>query len=420
MKRFLFKYTFATLLVTALVGASVALGAAAILFWQFQPRILSYLNARAPIIATTSPISESPSALALGGYVEKEKQPSELTIAQVVEKANKSVVSIEVYQQVPVYENTPIAFDFNDLFSNFFLTPQPRKQIGSEEKKIGGGTGFFVTANGMLVTNRHVVDFQGATFKIVTSSGKKYTASLLATDPVLDVAILKVSGGSFSPLSFADSSRLELGQSVVAIGFALGQFNNSVSSGIISGLGRSVVAGNGQGQNELLDSLIQTDAAINPGNSGGPLLNLKGEVVGVNVAVAQGSQNVGFALPSNLVSKIVDSVRSTGVITRPYLGVNYIQITPLVKQQYNLSVDYGIWVRRSGSAESLAVVPNSPAEKAGLQENDIILSIDGTKLTSDTSFASVLRQKKVGQKVSFLVLRNGEQINISATLEAAK
>ena len=420
MKRFLFKYTFATLLVTALVGASVALGAAAVVFWRFQPKVLSYLNGRVPIVATTPPVVGSPSALALGGYVEKPKQVSDLSIAQVVEKANKSVVSIEVYQQVPVYENTPTAFNFNDLFSNFFLTPQIPKQIGTEERKVGGGSGFFVTANGMLVTNRHVVDFQGATFKIVTSTGKKHTATLLASDPVMDVAILKVSGGTFVPLSFGDSSSLQLGQSVVAIGFALGQFNNSISSGIISGLGRSVIAGNGLGQNELLDSLIQTDAAINPGNSGGPLLDLRGNVVGVNVAVAQGSQNVGFALPANFVSKIVDSVRTTGGITRPYLGISYAQITPIIKQQYNLSVDYGIWVKKSASAEGLAIIPNSPAQKAGILENDIILSIDGVKLTSDTSFTNILRQKKVEQKVSLVVLRNNKELTIVATLEAAK
>ncbi|MEK7228318.1 MAG: trypsin-like peptidase domain-containing protein [Patescibacteria group bacterium] len=420
MKRFLFKHTFVTLLITALAGVVVTLGVLGVLFWRYQPRVLSYLNARVPIAPTALLPDVKTPASALGIFPEREKTASDLTITQVVEKANKSVVSIEVYQQVPVYENTPTALNFNDFFSNFFIAPQTRRQIGTEEKKVGGGTGFFVTSNGMLVTNRHVVGFQGATFKIVTSAGKKYTATLLASDPVMDVAILKVSGGSFTPLSFADSSRLQLGQSVIAIGFALGQFNNSISSGIISGLGRSVVAGNGQGQNELLDSLIQTDAAINPGNSGGPLLNLKGEVVGVNVAIAQGSQSVGFALPANMVSKIVDSVRATGSITRPYLGVNYVQVTPLVKQQNNLTVDYGILVIKSSSGEGFAVIPNSPAQKAGILENDVILSIDGVELTSDTSFINIIRQKKVGQKVSLLVLRNGGQITLTATLEAAK
>ncbi len=420
MKRLLFKHTFVTLLVTALVGVILTLGVLAFLSWRFESRVLSYISRRLPNTVASLPASVKDGDSLLASNVYKEKINPDLSIAQVVEKANKSVVSIEVYQQVPVYENSPTAFNFNDLFSNFFLAPQVRKQIGTEERKVGGGSGFFVTSAGMLVSNRHVVDFQGATYKVVTSSGKKYTATLLASDPVVDVAILKVSGGSFTPLSFADSSRLELGQSVVAIGFALGQFNNSVSSGIISGLGRSVVAGNGMGQNEQLDSLIQTDAAINPGNSGGPLLNLRGEVVGVNVAVAQGSQNVGFALPANVVSRIVDSVKTTGSITRPYLGINYIQVTPQVKQQRNLTVDYGVLVTRSNNGESFAVIPNSPADKAGILENDIILSIDGTKLTSDTSFINIIRQKQIGQRITMLVLRNGNQLVLSTTLESAK
>jgi serine protease Do len=166
--------------------------------------------------------------------------------------------------------------------------------------------------------------------------------------------------------------------------------------GVVSGLSRSLTAGDNAGQSERLDKVIQTDAAINPGNSGGPLLNLKGQVIGINVAVVQGSSNVGFALPINSVKSVIDSVIKTGKIERPYVGIRYVNVTADLKEKNNLTVDYGILVQRGATATDLAVIPGSPADKAGIVENDIILSVDGTKIDADQNFTSLIRYKKVG------------------------
>jgi S1-C subfamily serine protease len=233
--------------------------------------------------------------------------PAPLSVSDVVSKVNESVVAIEVYMNVPVYTYEQVAP--SDMFFGFFAPFIARRQVGTELKKVGGGSGFFVSRDGLIVTNRHVVDMEGATFKVVLASGKSVDATLVMKDEMLDVAILSAAGSGYKALSFGNSAELKVGQQVIAIGFALAEFTNSVSSGVISGLSRSVTAENRRGTVEVLDGLIQTDAAINPGNSGGPLLNLKGEVIGVNVAVAQGSQNIGFALPGNAVKKFVDRVR---------------------------------------------------------------------------------------------------------------
>jgi serine protease Do len=207
----------------------------------------------------------------------------------------------------------------------------------------------------------------------------------------------------------------ELGQTVIAIGNALGEFRNTVSVGVVSGLSRSIVAGDETGASELLDEVIQTDAAINPGNSGGPLVDLNGNVIGVNVAVAEGSQNIGFALPADTVKTSVDSVKTTGKISRPYLGVRYIAVNETIKEKYNLSVDYGVLVT-SGTPGEPAVLPNSPAKKAGIQTDDIILEFDGTKLTEDHSLTSLIRGKKVGDKAILKILRDNQQKTVQVTL----
>lgn len=341
---------------------------------------------------------------------------TEKSITDVVAEANKSVVSIESYQQVPIYEQGVSSLGLEDFFPGFFFqVPQQRRQIGTELRKTGGGTGFFVSTDGLIVTNRHVVDQQQATFKAVTIDGKKYDATVVAKDPVIDIAILKVQGSRFPALTFGDSTSLQLGESVIAIGFALAEFNNTISTGIISGLGRSITAGDMTGRTELLDQLIQTDAAINPGNSGGPLLDRRGEVIGVNVAVAQGSQNIGFSIPSHLVKQIVDSVKRTGAIVRPYLGVRYVQITPTIQRQNGLSIGYGIWVRGGENGEA-GVMGGSPAALAGIVEGDVILSMDDVALTAETNFASLLRQKRVGQRVSLRILREGQERTVAVTL----
>lgn len=340
---------------------------------------------------------------------------SENAVVDAVKGANPAVVAITISKNVPTYEryiqNVP-------GFFGGFQIPQLR-QNGTELKEVGGGSGFLVSEDGYIVTNKHVVADTTAQYAIFTNDGKKYDATVVARDPSLDLAVIKIDGSGFPSLKFGDSDKVEVGQTAIAIGNALAEFRNTVSVGVVSGLARSITASDSMGGRENLDQLIQTDAGINPGNSGGPLLNLSGEVIGVNVAVAD-ANSIGFALSSNSVKNVVDSVKKTGKIVRPYLGVRYIPITADVKQKNNLSVDYGVLVVNGETDADLAVIPGSPADKAGLQANDIILEIDGKKLDDKTSLQSVVAGKKVGDSISLKLLSKGVEKTITATLEETK
>ena len=345
-------------------------------------------------------------------------------VIDAVKNTNPAVVSIIISKEVPKYEtyidpntqNNP----FGDLFPGFnFNIPQYR-QNGTEKKQIGGGSGFFVSSDGLIVTNKHVVDQKDVEYTVFTNDGKKHTATVVARDPILDIALIRISGSNFPSLSLGNSETLEVGQSVIAIGNALAEFRNTVSVGVISGLARSITTGDFSGSIEVLDHVIQTDAAINPGNSGGPLLDLSGRVIGVNVAVAQGSQNIGFALPINSVKSVIESVKKTGKIVRPYLGVRYTMINAQMKEKNNLTVDYGVLVKAGANTNELAVIPGSPADKAGIVENDIILEIDGVKLDDKTNLASIIRGKSIGQVINLKILSKGVEKNVSVTLEVAK
>nr|MCW1892225.1 PDZ domain-containing protein [Candidatus Uhrbacteria bacterium] len=216
---------------------------------------------------------------------------------------------------------------------------------------------------------------------------------------------------------FGDSDKIEVGQTAVAIGNALAEFRNTVSVGVISGLSRSITAGDGMGSSERLDGVIQTDAAINPGNSGGPLLDLDGNVIGVNVATA-GAENIGFALPANTVKTVAAAVQKDGKISRPYLGIRYIPIDADLKKRNTLSVDYGVLVVRGDQISDLAVVPGSPADKAGIVENDIVLTIDGEKIDETHALATLLRKKNIGDTITLTVLHKGSEKTVDVKLEA--
>ncbi len=342
----------------------------------------------------------------------------EKAVIETVKAAQPAVVTIVITQDVPIVEEF-----FQDVpgfgpFGNFFQFRVPQlRERGTEKREVGGGSGFLVSVDGLIVTNRHVVNQENAQYTVFTSDGTKYNADIVARDPVNDIAILKINGSNLAYLEFDDSDKLQVGQSVVAIGNALNEFRNTVSAGIISGLSRSIQAGNGRGQPEQLDEVIQTDAAINPGNSGGPLLNLQSKVVGVNVAMAQGSENIGFALPANLVKSIVDSVREHGKIVHPYLGVRYTPITGAVQEANKLSVDYGVLLIGGEAPDQQAVIPGSPAAKADLKEGDIILELDGQRLAEDVSLSELIRDKKVGDAVRLKVLRDGQERDVNVTLE---
>jgi S1-C subfamily serine protease len=259
-----------------------------------------------------------------------------------------------------------------------------------------------------------------ADYTVVMSDGKEYPAKVLARDPVQDVAVIKIEGTDFPVLALGDSDQMKIGQTVVAIGNSLGEFSNTVSKGIISGLGRSLTAGSFLGKSEQLSNIIQTDAAINPGNSGGPLLNINGEVIGVNVAVAAGAQNVGFAIPVNQIKRVITQVKDTGKISSPFLGVRYVIVDEELKSANNLSFDYGAVVVRGEKISDLAVVPGSPADKAGIVENDIILEINGNKINSKNPIANVIANYNIGEEITLKIWHRGEIKEVKVKLEERK
>ena len=418
-------------------STSLVLGAFSFVVWSYRGEIFqhfaqSYLTElRANAIATNSDIKTESTAtqeadIVLENIFIPEKQtPKQPDLVETVKKTSPAVVSIIITKEVPTYEAYVDPNQSINPFGNFFpefnfnFSVPNYRQNGTEKRQIGGGSGFFVTSDGLIVTNRHVVDQTGVEYTVFMQDGKKYEAEVVDLDKILDIALIRVKGSGFPYLALGDSDKISVGQSVIAIGNALSEFDNTVSMGIISGLSRSLVAGDGSGNTELLDKVIQTDAAINPGNSGGPLLDLNGRVVGVNVAVASGSENIGFALPINSVKGAIDSVKRTGKIVRPHLGIRYLSVNSEVAEQNGLTVDYGVLVKSGADPMDFAVVPGSPASKAGIVENDIILEIDGQKLDQDTSLASIIRSKEVGDRINLRILSKGVSKRISVVLEAA-
>lgn len=348
----------------------------------------------------------------------KEVVEEESATIAAVEKTSPAVVSIVGSQDLPVYEQ--YMQDPTGLGDSFFMMPQYR-QKGTEKQDVSAGTGFIVSADGYIVTNRHVVDADSVEYTVFLNSGDKYTATILAKDDYSDLAILKIEATNLTPIELGDSANLKPGQTVIAIGYALGEFKNTVSKGVISGLNRSIEAGDQTGQSsEQLSNIIQTDAAINSGNSGGPLLNIAGQVIGINVAMAYNSENIGFAIPINDVKNIIDTVKNGGTIVHAYLGVRYIPVTKALKEKNQLSVDYGVLVLRGQDQTELAVLPGSPADKAGIKENDIILEVDGQKINEDNDLRSYVAKKQPNDKITLKIQRAGEEIVIDVTLEEAK
>lgn len=287
-------------------------------------------------------------------------------------QASPSVVSIVVSKEVQTYRTDPFGF---------FYEP-----AGKVRKTLGGGTGFFISKDGYILTNKHVVSDPNAEYSVILSSGKELIGKILAYDPTTDLAVMRAYSDAntpyneATPLSFVpNTGDLQVGSFVVAIGNALAEFQNTLTFGVVSGLGRSIQAENQLGGNvEALSGLIQTDTAINPGNSGGPLLNLNGKVVGINTAVSQGANGIGFAIPlsDKIVTALKSSVIKYGTIKRSFLGVRYIDLNNESIKRYNLKVDYGAYIPEGNDS----IVPSSPAEKAGLSQGDVILEVNGQAL----------------------------------------
>lgn len=341
--------------------------------------------------------------------------PSGSSVMKTVGSVKDAVVSVTVTRDVPVMER----YQSDDSPFGMFQMPQLR-QRGTRQQEVGGGTAFFVSSDGLLMTNRHVADDDKATYTVLLNDGRKLTAKVVATHPSNDIAFLKVDGGGF-PFLEISQAEAQLGQPVIAIGNALGEFRNTVSVGVVSGLGRSITAGSFYGSDaEQLDSIIQTDAAINQGNSGGPLIGDDGTVIGMNTAVATDAQNIGFAIPASDLRSALASYREHGRIVLPYIGVRYMPVTKELKDRNKLDVDYGVLVLRGDTAEDLAVVPGSPADKAGIRENDIILDVDGVKLTEETGLAGIIRRKSAGDQVKLKVLSRGKEREVTVVLEEMK
>lgn len=328
----------------------------------------------------TSPASQSKDAKNDGNAIITQ---SEQDITTVVDKVSPSVVSIVTDQQT---------------------------SAGDAQS---AGTGIIISSDGYILTNHHVVGSANVA-QVVLSDGTAYkSVKVIGSDPLNDLAFLKVSGAkNLTPASIGNSATLRVGQQLVAIGNALGQYQNTVSSGILSGTGRPVSASDGD-TTENLSDLLQTDAAINPGNSGGPLLNIAGQVIGINTAVAQDAQGIGFAIPIDAAKGEIASVIAGKGVRRAYIGVSYVAITPDVAQQYNLSVKQGAYVHAQNGSP---IVSGGPGEQAGIQNKDIITAVNGTEIGSAGSLSTLIGQYQPGDTVQLSVLRGGKTLTIDVKL----
>jgi len=335
----------------------------------------------------------------------------ERAIIGVVEEVSPAVISIVATKDVPIIERH---FDvFEDPFGFRFQVPQYEDR-GTERREVGGGSGFIISPEGMVLTNRHVVEDESAEYTIFTNEGEKFDAEVIARDPIQDLAIMRIQGEEIFPtVRLGDSSKAIIGQTAIAIGNALGEFKNTVSVGVVSGLDRTISVIEG-GRVYTFEGVIQTDAAINRGNSGGPLLNLDGEVIGINTAMVIGAQNIGFSIPINVAKRTIESVVTHGRIVYPFLGVRYFIVDQKVMEENNLPVDYGAWV--VGERGEPAVFPGSAAEKAGMKEWDIILEFDGKRISRDNHLARVIVEYDPGDEISLLIMRDGKEMLVEAVL----
>jgi len=323
----------------------------------------------------------------------------ESVVIDAVEKVGPSVITI--------LEDRPIQAQIPQQFGPFSFFGLDEIEEEDPEPKIIG-SGFVVTSDGLIVTNKHVVSDSNSKYQILTNDDKTYDIEKIYRDPLNDVAILKVNSTDLRPVELGNSDNLKVGQFVIAIGSALGEFRNSVTTGVISGLGRGITAGSPyQGFAEKLDNVIQTDAAINPGNSGGPLLNSSSQVIGVNTAVSTEGQNIGFALPINAIKQSIDTFNKGGQFDRAYLGVSYRMLNPEIASLNEVAA--GAWVD--------SVVPDSPAQDAGLERGDIIIEVNGKKLVQEEfELSQAISENKVGDKINLTIWNNGETREVEVTL----
>jgi len=342
-------------------------------------------------------------------------------VVEVVKKITPAVVSIIISKDLPRIKRYYIQ-PF-DEFSGVFEPPITQyRQEGHQKVKLGGGSGFFVSPDGIILTNRHVVASPNVDYTIVTYDSKEYPAEIVARDPVNDVAIIKpknTKNKKFSVLELGNSDKIDLGQDVIAIGNALGTFQNTVSTGVVSGLSRFITAQDGlSGHTAQLRGLVQTDAAINPGNSGGPLVDFDGKAIAINVAIVHGAQNIGFAIPVNNAKKDIEDLKKHGRIIQSFMGIRYIIINKALQEEFaqrfniQIPVDYGALIIREPGAGDSAVVPGSPADKAHLTENDIVLEFNKVKVDEKNPLQELIYKCQPGDIIEVKILR-GDKIGIT-------
>ncbi len=332
-----------------------------------------------------------------------------------VKKVSPSVVTISGVAKVSSSGGSPFDSGLFPFFNGFGGGDSggDQGQGGNQVQSIGSG--FIVTSDGLIVTNKHVVADTTEKYQVITSDDKKYDVQKIYRDPLNDIAIVKIdpgqnSGKSLQPVTMGDSIHLQVGQYVMAIGTALGQFRNSVTTGIVSGLGRGITAGSAyEGSVERLDNVIQTSAAINPVNSGGPLLNSSAQVIGVDTAVSESGQNIGFAIPINVIKDSLNNFNKTGQFNRPYLGVEYKIITQ----------DLAIMNDLPQGAYINSVIQGSPADKAGLQQGDIITKVDEKQVNDKTQLSQIVSSKKVGDTLTLTLYRDTKSMDVQVTLDNA-
>lgn len=345
-----------------------------------KDRLAVAISIVALVVALAAFLSDNPVGPNAGPKTEKITIEQSSAIISAVKKTSPAVVAITSKSQI----------------TNLF---------GFTQSVEGAGSGFIITSDGLIATNRHVVEDENARYTVVTADQKKYSATVVARDPVQDLAIIKIDAKDLTVVDLGDSDKLRIGEPVVAIGNPLGQFQNSVTAGILSGVQRNL-----DNQPDL-EGLLQTDAAINPGNSGGPLVNARGQVVGINTVKSSG-EGLSFAIPVNIVKKVIDSVKKTGKISRPYMGIKYQILNRQLSAANDLPVDFGAFV--------IEVIKGGPADKAEFKVNDIILEFDGKRVDTDHQLSSLIAAKNVGDKVILKTRRGDKEFDIQVTLEEFK
>ncbi|MEK7607078.1 MAG: trypsin-like peptidase domain-containing protein [Patescibacteria group bacterium] len=423
--KYLFLSGIISVFASAAVGVSTGFVGSRISF----PALETFLRESGlPLVSLESRNTTPPATLDTGKTVSLNEDDA---TAAVVKKISPAVVSIIISKEISRVSNLtgPNVFPFDDFFEFGFpfnvqrpssTQPQDSGDAEPQKREVGGGTGFIIGSDGLILTNKHVVADTEAEYTVVMTDGKRYDAKVLAIDPFIDVALIKIEAKDLPTLSFGDSDKIQIGQTVIAIGNALSEFQNTVTKGVISGVNRRVVAGGGVMGTEVIEEAIQTDAAINPGNSGGPLVNLRGEVIGMNTAISRDGQLLGFAVPINMVKPALESFKKYGRIVYPWLGVRYVLLNKDIAKENSLPVDAGAIVVRGDKRTDLAVIPGSPADNAGIVENDIIIEMDGVKITEDMPLARMIQKHKPGDKVRIVILSKGKEKTLEVELGESK